>query len=71
MTELEIKALKKRNKAYRVTDTDGLLLEVTTAGSKIWRLRYRYLEERVTFTLGEYPAISLKQGCYVIKPRRF
>jgi integrase len=62
MTELEIKALKKRDIAYRVTDSDGLVLEVTPAGSKIWRLRYRYLDERVVYTLGEYPAISLKQA---------
>lgn len=35
LTELQIKNLKPRDKLYRVTDSDGLSLEITTSGSKL------------------------------------
>mgnify|MGYP006299544399 CR=1 FL=1 len=37
-----INALKPTGKNYRVTDGKGLYLEVTTAGGKLWRFKYRF-----------------------------
>lgn len=41
LTDTKIKALKSRDARYRVTDNDGLLLEVMPSGSKIWRYRFQ------------------------------
>lgn len=60
LTDTQIKALKPKAARYRVTDADGLLLEVMPSGSKIWRYRYRLNGERVApLTIGDYPAVSL------------
>ncbi|NUU65849.1 DUF4942 domain-containing protein [Enterobacteriaceae bacterium BIT-l23] len=31
-----------RDKSYKFSDSGGLYLEVTTSGSRYWRLKYRY-----------------------------
>jgi len=33
---------KPRDKNYRLYDEKGLYLEVTKAGGKLWRLKYRF-----------------------------
>jgi hypothetical protein len=42
LTDKEISNLKGREKPYRVSDGEGLYLEVKADGSKYWRLAYRY-----------------------------
>ena len=41
LTENRLKALKPKDKAYKVADERGLYVEVTPVGSKLWRFRYR------------------------------
>jgi len=62
LTDTEIKKLKSEKKLYKVTDTNGLYLEVNISGSKIFRFRYRHpqTKKEQIFTIGQYPAISLK-----------
>jgi integrase len=54
-----IEALKPREKAYKVSDAEGLFLFVTTSGSKIWRLAYRFQGKQKELNIGSYPEISL------------
>ena len=62
LTELQIKHLKPLEKSYRVTDDDGLSLEVTPAGGKLWRLRYSHNKKEHLLSLGKYPAVSLAKA---------
>ncbi|QNN47208.1 integrase arm-type DNA-binding domain-containing protein [Thermomonas brevis] len=59
LTELTIKALKPRDKLYRVADREGLCLEVTPTGSKLWRYRYRYAGKARMMALGKWDEITL------------
>ncbi|WP_176079496.1 tyrosine-type recombinase/integrase [Paraburkholderia tropica] len=60
LTDTRIKALKPKAARYRVSDGAGLVLEVMTSGSKVWRFRYTLHGERQPMvTIGDYPAVSL------------
>lgn len=60
LTDSKIKSLKPRDTRYRVTDSDGLLLEVMPSGTRFWRYRYTLNGVRsAPLTIGEYPHISL------------
>lgn len=59
LTELKIKNLKPKNKIYRIADSSGLCLEVSTSGSKLWRWRYYFDGKPQMHALGKYPAMSL------------
>ena len=41
LTDTRLRALKPKDKPYKVTDERGLYVEVTPTGSKLWRFRYR------------------------------
>lgn len=43
----------------RHADGAGLYLEVTAAGSKLWRWKYRFGPKEKRLALGQYPAVSL------------
>lgn len=59
LTDKAIRALKPREGLYRVADGGGLCLEVTPAGSKLWRYRYRHLGRAKMVSLGAYPEVAL------------
>ncbi len=54
LTEMAIKHLKAKSKLYRVSDGDGLCLEITPAGGKNWRWRYYYQGKEQMLALGKY-----------------
>lgn len=53
-------ALKPRDARYRVSDSGGLLLEVSPTGAKVWLCRVTVYGKRRDIGLGGYPAVSLK-----------
>ena len=60
LTDTRIKALKPKPARYLVSDGAGLVLEVMTSGSKVWRFRYTLHSKRQPLvTIGDYPAVSL------------
>ena len=59
LTDSAIKAAKPKEKLYRLPDSNGLCLEVTTTGSKFWRYRYRFNNKAKMLALGAYPAVTL------------
>lgn len=59
LTEIAIKSLKPKAKVYRVSDAEGLCLEVHPNGRKHWRLRYRYTGKPQMMSLGPWPLIPL------------
>lgn len=50
---------KKTDKAYRLSDREGLYLWVTPAGAKVWRWKYRFDGKEKLMTFGKYPDVSL------------
>ena len=42
LTDVEIRNARPRDKSYRLADGAGMYLEVSPAGGKYWRLKYRF-----------------------------
>ena len=64
LTGQKVKALKPKDKQYKVSDKKGLYLLVKTNGSKYWRLKYRLSGKEKNLALGVYPNVSKKcQTC--------
>ncbi|SDS78054.1 Integrase [Pseudomonas prosekii] len=59
LSDTTIRTAKPKDKLYRLTDANGLCLEVTTTGSKLWRYRYRFNGSAKMLALGAYPAVTL------------
>lgn len=59
LSDFACKNAKAKDKPYRLTDGDGLYLLVRNNGSKLWQLRYRYLEKENILSFGKYPLVSL------------
>lgn len=61
LNDTRIKNLKQKTARYRVSDGNGLVLEVMPSSTKIWRFRYRlHGTQQPLLTIGDYPAIGLK-----------
>lgn len=58
LTDLQIKALQPKEKAYSVRDSERLYLTVSITGGKSWLVRYQFNGEPETLTLGRYPMLS-------------
>lgn len=59
LTDARIRNLKPREKPFKTADYDGLYVLTNPNGSKLWRLKYRYMDKERLLTLGKYPAVSL------------
>lgn len=57
-----VQQAKPKNKAYRLYDAYGLYLEISPAGGKLWRLKYRFDGKEKRLALGQYPAVTLKEA---------
>jgi len=62
LTENRLRALKPKDKSYKVADHRGLYIEVTPSGGKLWRFRYRIGNVEKKLAIGPYPEINLKQA---------
>ena len=64
LNDRQIKNAKpaETGKKTKLFDGGGLYLEVTPAGGKIFRLKYRIGGKEKTLTIGKYPAVSLSEA---------
>jgi integrase len=62
LTDTTIRTAKPAEKPRRLFDGGGLYLEVSPAGGKLWRLKYRHGGKEKRLALGAYPAIGLKDA---------
>ncbi len=62
LTDLKIKNLKPKDKAYKIADFDGLFVLVTDRGSKLFRFKYRMDGKEGLLSFGKYPDVSLSQA---------
>lgn len=59
LTDAKLRTLSEPGKHF---DGGGLYLELTAAGGRYWRLKYRVAGKEKRLALGVYPAVSLKDA---------
>jgi integrase len=62
LTALKVKQAKPRQKPYKLSDSEGLYIEVMPSGSRYWRLKYRIAGKEKRLAIGVYPEISLLEA---------
>ena len=62
LTDTFIKTVKPEAKAKKHFDGGGLYLLVTSSGSKLWRIKYRFAGKEKTLSPGPYPLVSLREA---------
>lgn len=62
ITDVALRNARPRNRPYKLADGGGLYLQVTTAGGKYWRLKYRFLGTEKLLSFGSYPVVSLAEA---------
>lgn len=62
LTDTAIRKAKAADKPQRLFDGGGLYLEVSPAGGKLWRLKYRVDGKEKRLALGIYPDTSLAEA---------
>jgi integrase len=59
LNDIQCRNAKSQTKAYKLTDSKGLYLEVKPSGVKAWRYRFKLSDKESVFAIGDYPAIAL------------
>lgn len=62
LTDSAIKVAKSRERAYKLSDGQGMYLEVMPTGSKLWRMKYRFEGKESRISFGAYPTVTLQQA---------
>lgn len=62
LTDVDVRNAKAGEAAYKLADSGGLHLHVSTSGHRSWRCKYRFGGKEKLLTLGSYPQMSLKQA---------
>jgi integrase len=62
LTAIAIKNAKPGPKTRRLWDAEGLYLEVSPAGGRWWRWKYRFAGKEKRLALGVFPALSLQDA---------
>ncbi len=62
LTDVKVRNTKPTDKPQRLWDGGGLYLEVSPAGGKLWRFKYRVAGKERLLALGKYPAVTLHEA---------
>jgi integrase len=62
LTDAHIRNTKPKNKPYKLTDGNGLVLLVKPNGKRAWRYRYRINGKENMYAIGNYPQIGVKEA---------
>ena len=62
LTDTAVKKAKPSDKPIRMFDGGGLYLEITPAGGKLWRLKYRFNSKEKLLAFGVYPEVPLAKA---------
>ncbi len=62
LSDAKLRKLKAGDRAYKLADGNGLYIYVSTNGSKLWRLKYRFARKEKTLSCGRYPEIGIAQA---------
>src|SRR5215469_6485747 len=70
LTDREIRVAKPAARPYRLYDREGLYLQVSTTGSRLWRLKYRVAGREKVLALGPYPEVKLAEARALVTDAR-
>lgn len=59
LSDTQCRSAKPKDKPYKLSDSEGLYLEVMPSGAKYWRLKYRLAGKEKRIALGIYPRVPL------------
>ena len=59
LSEVTARKATPREKPYKLTDGGGLYLHIQPRGSKLWRMKYRYVGKEKLLSFGPYPLVSI------------
>jgi integrase len=62
LTDTSIRNAKPQRKATRLFDERGLYVEISPAGGKWWRFKYRFNGKEKRLSLGTYPSVGLRDA---------
>lgn len=62
LSDLRIRTARPREKPFKLTDGGGLYLLVQPGGSKLWRMKYRFLGKEKLLSIGRYPEVGLARA---------
>ncbi len=62
LTDVVLRSAKPREKSYKLSDGEGLYVEVAPSGGKWWRVKYRFGGKEKRLSLGVYPAVGLREA---------
>jgi integrase len=62
LSDIQLRNLKPRDKAYKVSDFEGLFVLIKVNGSKLWQFKYRIFGKERLLSIGVYPEVSLAQA---------
>src|SRR5450755_5154333 len=62
LTDVQIRKAKAADKPYKLTDGGGLHVYVTSAGGKLWRLRYEFERKEKLLSIGPYPTVGVAEA---------
>ncbi len=62
LSHFDLKNAHPAEKPYKLSDGGGLHLLIQPNGSKLWRLKYRFLGKERMLSFGAYPLISLAEA---------
>ncbi|MFP1797683.1 tyrosine-type recombinase/integrase [Lonsdalea quercina] len=62
LTDSKVRSAKPLAKSYKLTDSQGLYLTVSTSGAKLWYFRYRFAGKENRLAFGPYPQTTLAEA---------
>ncbi|HHT3620120.1 TPA: tyrosine-type recombinase/integrase [Citrobacter freundii] len=62
LNDSKIRAAKPLDKSYKLTDSQGLYLTVSTSGAKLWYFRYCFGGKENRLAFGAYPLVTLAEA---------
>ena len=62
LTNLQCKALRPKQKPYKVFDGKSLYLHIMPDNRKYWRYKYHFLRKEKLLAFGAYPEVSLQEA---------
>ncbi|WP_347709397.1 Arm DNA-binding domain-containing protein [Acetobacter sp. AN02] len=62
LTDVQLRRLAPKDKAYKLADAGGLFILVQPNGSRLWRMKYRFGGKEKLLALGAYPEVTLAKA---------
>lgn len=62
LIDVKVRKAKPDDKPFRLWDSGGLYLEVSPAGAKLWRFKYRFNGKEKLLALGKWNLVSLAEA---------